>query len=121
MKAIIYAGIGLFSAASVYGVVDYYNTKNKGTLDKIYKEDVVPATPAAAPASTVALPEAATKTVSNTSAGVAKATTKKTRAAKRSVKNFKFSEFSRGRIEPPVIIEETTPVAAGKEAKKEND
>ena len=45
MKAIIYAGIGLFSAATVYGVVDYYGTKKTGTLDKMYKEEepVLPA------------------------------------------------------------------------------
>ena len=32
MKAIIYAGIGLFSIASVYGVADYYNSKKTGNL-----------------------------------------------------------------------------------------
>ena len=38
MKAIIYAGLGLFSVATVYGVVDYYNSQKKGTLDNLYKE-----------------------------------------------------------------------------------
>ncbi|UEG50440.1 hypothetical protein LK994_02985 [Ferruginibacter lapsinanis] len=38
MKAIIYAGISLFSVASVYGVADYYQTEKKGTLKNLYKE-----------------------------------------------------------------------------------
>jgi hypothetical protein len=39
MKAIIYAGIGLFSIASVYGVADYYISNKNGSLDKLYKEE----------------------------------------------------------------------------------
>jgi len=38
MKAIIYAGIGLFSAASIYGLTDYYHSEEKGTLKNLYKE-----------------------------------------------------------------------------------
>lgn len=38
MKAIIYAGIGLFSAASIYGVPDYYHSEEKGVLKNLYKD-----------------------------------------------------------------------------------
>lgn len=38
MKAIIYAGISLFSVASVYGVADYYQSEKRGTLKNLYKE-----------------------------------------------------------------------------------
>ena len=38
MKAIIYAGIGLFSAASIYGVADYYQSEEKGVLKNLYKD-----------------------------------------------------------------------------------
>lgn len=38
MKLIIYAGISLFSVASVYGVADYYQTEKSGTLKNLYKE-----------------------------------------------------------------------------------
>ena len=42
MKAIIYAGIGLFSVATVYGVSDYYNSKKNGELKKLYVEEKLP-------------------------------------------------------------------------------
>ena len=45
MKAIIYAGIGLFSIASVYGVADYYKSKKNGELKKLYVEEKVPVVP----------------------------------------------------------------------------
>ena len=45
MKAIIYAGIGLFSIASVYGVADYYKKKKNGELKKLYVEEKVPVVP----------------------------------------------------------------------------
>lgn len=38
MKVIIYAGLSLFSVASVYGVADYYQSEKKGTLKNLYKE-----------------------------------------------------------------------------------
>ncbi|MGG9970489.1 hypothetical protein ACQ33O_01745 [Ferruginibacter sp. SUN002] len=42
MKAIIYAGIGLFAVASVYGVADYYQSKKQGLFLNLYKEPVNP-------------------------------------------------------------------------------
>ena len=41
MKAIIYAGIGLFSIASVYGVADYYNSKKNGELKKLVMRIII--------------------------------------------------------------------------------
>jgi hypothetical protein len=38
MKAIIYTGIALFSAASVYGLTDYYKSNKNGSLNNLYKE-----------------------------------------------------------------------------------
>lgn len=38
MKVIIYAGIGLFSTASIFGVADYYHSENKGELKNLYTE-----------------------------------------------------------------------------------
>jgi len=120
MKAIIYAGIGLFSAASVYGVVDYYNTKSKGTMEKMYAEDepiVVPdkTTVALTATSTV---EAKTTEADNktTVATTVKKTAKKTKTF---VRQIKFSDFSRGRIVPKIVIDEeikaTPPVVVEKE------
>ena len=39
MKLIIYAGIGLFSAASIYGVADYFVSSKNGIINKLYKEE----------------------------------------------------------------------------------
>jgi len=39
MKAIIYTGIVLFSAASVYGLTDYYKSNKNGSLNNLYKEN----------------------------------------------------------------------------------
>lgn len=118
MKAIIYAGIGLFSAASVYGVVDYYNTKSKGTLDKMYKEEgplivikkektpstlpVITEITKAAPDSTTVVPQKGSK------------------RTKLPVRRIKFDDFSRARIIPEsVIVEEikTDSTASTKENK----
>jgi len=41
MKAIIYAGVGLLTAASVYGVVNYYHAKKEGTFNHLYKDEAV--------------------------------------------------------------------------------
>lgn len=102
MKAIIYAGIGLFSVATVYGVVDYYSSQKKGTLDKLYKEPeevVVPDQPLAT--KVVPVNFKATNTVSTVA--VSKVG-KKTKKQKRTIR---LDEFSRGRIEEPVVLENT--------------
>jgi len=118
MKAIIYAGIGLFSAASVYGVVDYYNTKSKGTLDKMYKEEAQ-VTESKEEITKISLPPAEVKketTITNTT--VKAGTSKKTKKFKQPIRTVKFSDFSRGRILPPKVIEEAKTVKAVKEGNK---
>jgi len=109
MKAIIYAGISLFSAASVYGVVDYYATKKTGTLNKLYKEEVPVAPPKQQPINTVAVELPIKNEVDkpiDTKVGVKKTST--TKAIKKSpppVRKIKFSDFSRGRIIPKKVVE----------------
>ena len=108
MKAIIYAGIGLFSAATVYGVVDYYGTKKAGTLDKMYKEEEPVLPVKQETVNTVELPvknevvkPAATKIA------VTKVSTAKTfKKFKTPVREIKFSDFSRGRIIPKKIVKD---------------
>jgi hypothetical protein len=121
MKAIIYAGIGLFSAATIYGVVDYYNTKNNGTIDKLYKEEIpvsrdkkeTSQTP-----NTVELTKAKEENILlNDNPTFKKNTEKKYKKTKSSVREIKFSDFSRGRIVPKVA-EDTKTVAADKTEKK---
>ena len=116
MKAIIYAGIGLFSAATVYGVVDYYGTKKAGTLDKMYKEEepVLPAKKETI--NTVELPvknEAEKTEAAKTKVAITKnSTAKKVKKIKPSVRDIKFSDFSRGRILPKKVQEDVKTVKA---------
>jgi predicted nucleic acid-binding OB-fold protein len=107
MKAIIYAGIGLFSVASVYGVADYYNSKKSGELKKLYVEEKVP----------VVVPAEEEKTVEvipvknvETTAAETKAVTAKVKSpkkVKKVEKKLRFENFSRARIPEPVVIEDT--------------
>ncbi len=102
MKAIIYAGIGLFSVASVYGVADYYSSNKQGELKNLYAEETEPA---ANPdeTNTVVIPVKETETSSP----------EKTRSAKkekRASKKIKAEDYSRALIpeeeELKVVIEE---------------
>jgi predicted nucleic acid-binding OB-fold protein len=107
MKAIIYAGIGLFSVASVYGVADYYNSKKSGELKKLYVEEKVP----------VVVPAEEEKTVEvipvknvETTAAETKAVTAKVKSpkkVKKVEKKLRFENFSRARIPEPVIMEDS--------------
>lgn len=38
MKTIIYAGIGLFTVATIYGATDFYQSNKKGVLINLYNE-----------------------------------------------------------------------------------
>jgi hypothetical protein len=102
MKAIIYAGIGLFSVATVYGVADYYSSKRKGTLDKLYVEEDIPPTPKPETKNTIVI--SSTNTAPD--AEVAKAVTTKARSGKRSKvkKEIRMEDFSRARIPEPATI-----------------
>lgn len=108
MKAIIYAGIGLFSVATVYGVADYYSSQKKGTLDKLYAEEETPVAAKVEGETTTVLP------VKNTAAEVVenKTATTKLKSKKNmqhNRKEIKFENFSRARIPEPVAIEEIKP------------
>lgn len=114
MKAIIYAGIGLFSAATVYGVVDYYETKKTGTLDKMYKEEETVVPVKEETINTVELPiknEAVKTTAVKTKIATTKTSkAKRTFPFKAKVREVKFSDFSRGRIIPKKVAEDSKTV-----------
>lgn len=124
MKAIIYAGIGLFSAASVYGVADFYQTQKSGKMKGMYQESSVP--PPLASERTIEaedysrgkIDESVAENVSNSSADKKIAdnikTNKKISAnkkrvkAKKEVREINFKSFSRGRLVPRSIKIDTT-------------
>ncbi len=90
MKAIIYAGIGLFSFATIYGMADYYKAERTGTIERLYKED--------------------NHLISNE--GIREKTSTKEKSLKPVIE---LEDFSRGKIESenaPLI--ETTGFKAGK-------
>jgi hypothetical protein len=124
MKAIIFAGIGLFAAATIYGITDFAADKKKGTLDKLYKEE--PAAPAAEEKAATAVTVEKT-TVPSGVAVNSKSTLKKTTAGKKPKKVkaeeprfIKLDDFSRGRIVPKVVKTEA-PTAPSAELKKEEE
>lgn len=104
MKAIIYAGIGLFSVATVYGVADYYSSNKKGTLNELYAEEEAQPTAKTDETKTTAIPvkkiEAATPT-----SEVVIPEVKSTKKEKRASKKINTKEFSRARIPEAVEIE----------------
>ncbi len=120
MKAIIYAGIGLFSVATVYGVTDFYQTQKSGTITNLYNEEEVEE-PVVKSTKTLTEKDIAVKNVEEPTTEQ-KNTTQKT--AKKKVKKIKaertirLEEYSRGRIEEPIlpekaesVVEELKPVA----------
>ncbi|MEO6252490.1 MAG: hypothetical protein ABIO79_04260 [Ferruginibacter sp.] len=105
MKAIIYAGIGLFSVATVYGVADFYSSKKKGTLDKLYVEEEIPTTPKVEEKTTGVIPvkNTGTEAVENTVIAVKAKSAKKVR---NHLKTIKMEDFSRARIPEPAVAED---------------
>ena len=105
MKAIIYAGIGLFSLAGTYGLVDYFTAKRNGIMDNLYKGP--------APINELSLSKEAPPvvTVENIPA-IKKGNTifkpaasflpGKMKPAKRKVR---LNDFSRGRITEPLLTD----------------
>lgn len=105
MKAIIYAGIGLFSVATVYGLADYYSSQKKGTLDKLYAEEEITTVPVVEEKTTTVL------SVKNVETEVAenKTTTTKAKASKKvknPIKEIRLENFSRARIPESIVMEE---------------
>jgi len=106
MKAIIYAGIGLFSVASVYGVADYYSSKKSGELKKLYVEEKVsPPAPVVEEKTVEVIPVKNIETTA-TETKVVKAKVKSPKKVKKIKKTIRFENFSRGRIKEPVVIED---------------
>lgn len=124
MKAIIFAGIGLFAAATIYGITDFAADKKKGTIDKLYKEEVV--APVAEEKEATVIPDAAVEknSASGTAVTAASAAKKNTvrkkskKARTEEIRFIKLDDFSRGRI-PIREVKTEEPAEAVKEIKKE--
>jgi hypothetical protein len=111
MKAIIYAGIGLFSAASVYGVIDYYGAKKQGVLNNLYAEEAEEPLPAAAannPATTAVLKT--TVTNAPVAAVEKRVLAAKEKKAKKQKRTINFKSFSRGEIIEEIQVIEPAPI-----------
>ena len=104
MKALIYAGIGLFSVASVYGIADYYQSQKKGTLSSLYKEDDEPIEIKKTTADIVPLP-VSTKNNEEISIPVNKTKSVKANRTVTVPRKISMDDFSRGRIPDPLKIE----------------
>jgi len=106
MKAVIYAGIGLFSAATLYGLADYYNSQKKGTLDKLYAEEEAPVAPKIEEKTTTFLPvkNEGPEVVENKTVAPKLKSEKKAKTS--ASKKIKMENFSRARIPEPVEIED---------------
>lgn len=102
MKAIIYAGIGLFSVASVYGLADYYQSQKKGVLNNLYREEEVINETGKIPIETSVNRDINLNTGIITVLAPSVKKTKKIKSAKRTIR---LEEFSRGRIIEPVPVE----------------
>jgi hypothetical protein len=100
MKAVIYAGIGLFSAASVYGVIDYYGAKKQGVLNNLYTEEAEETPPAVAAANNPATTAVLKTTVTNAplAAVEKKVVAAKEKKAKKQKRTITLKSFSRGEI-----------------------
>ena len=89
----------------MYGVADFYSSKKKGTLDKLYVDEDIPTAQKVDEKTTVILPVKNTETeaVENT------AVTAKTKSAKKvksPVKKIRMEDFSRARIPEPVVADD---------------
>ncbi len=107
MKAIIYAGIGLFSIASVYGVADYYSSKKRGELKKLYVEEKVPVVVPAEEEKTAEVFPVKNVVTTTAETKVVTANVKSPKKIKKVEKKLRFENFSRARIPEPVIMEDT--------------
>jgi len=117
MKTIIYAGIALFSVATVYGVADYYSSKQKGTLDKLYVEEEAPVTPVKIEEPAIPVVPVKEITVADLKKGSAEEKTAPEKKLK-SRKSIKMEDFSRARIPEEVIVEEIKEEPAKKQEEK---
>ncbi len=104
MKAIIYAGIGLFSAATVYGVVDYYNTQKTESFKKLYADEE-PLTVLEKPAIKNAV-LAVKKNDAAVTKNIVTINTVSKKNKKPAVRKIRLDDFSRSRIADVPLVEE---------------
>lgn len=114
MKAVIYGGIILFSAASVYGITDYYQASKKGTLDKIYKEEAPASESKAVVTAPTETKEPAIAANSNTQQAAVKASPRKKN--KEIFRTISLDKFSRARMPEPEVELQAAPEPEKKEA-----
>ena len=106
MKAIIYAGIGLFSVATVYGLADYYSSQKKGTLNNLYKEEEHINETEKPVVNTAVITKKGLESNLISSKTVALNTTDKTtKKSKHQKRAIHLEDFSRGRIIEPMPAE----------------
>ena len=124
MKAMIYAGIGLFSVATIYGITGFYTAEKSGMLKKLYHEEpqearniqVVPAS-----AKNAAQPKIV-QTKNEEPTVVTIKSTKQKQALKKADKKYtkrriNLKQFSRSRIveEIPMPAEPIKPINLNEE------
>lgn len=117
MKAIIYAGISLFSVATVYGLVDYYSSSKKGTMDKLYVEKEAQPLTEIEETKTAVIPVAEIEAEKTEPAKVT-AKVKSTKIVRRMSKKLDLKEFSRARIPDPEQVKAMKKAAAKEEEEK---
>lgn len=117
MKAIIYAGIGLFSVATVYGLADYYGSTKKGTMEKLYVEKEAQPASEIEEIKTAVIPVAEIEAEKTEPAKVT-AKVKSTKKVKRTSKKLNLKEFSRARIPDPEQVKAMKKTAAKEEEEK---
>ena len=116
MKAIIYAGTGLITMATMFGLADYFNSKKTGQLDHLYKEEAAPLEAVNSQPS-VTVPLATNLTADLPAAYPVASVTMAKKAGKRKQqkRTIRLQEFSRARIIEPIREDQILP-----EIKKED-
>ncbi len=110
MKAIIYAGIGLFSVATVYGLADYYSSQKKGTLDNLYKEEEAGNEPERPAVNTAVITKKDLESnLSSTKVAALTPAVKTKKKLKQPKRTIRLEDFSRGRIIEPIPAEMKLP------------
>lgn len=114
MKAIIYAGVGLITAASVYGITDFYREQQSGKLNNLYKpvKTEVKVPEKNVPIAAVEPVKTEKLTTSDTKETIQKDKQPATRVAQKekTKRTMKMKYFSRGEIVEPEETREYTPV-----------
>ena len=116
MKAIIYAGTGLITMATMFGMADYFNSKKTGQLDNLYKEEASPvAAVNSRPSVTVPLDMNLQADLSASHTVVSATIVKKVGKRKQQKRTIRLEAFSRARVIEPIREDQILP-----EIKKED-